>query len=580
MNHHYVRNSLVFSAILAFTVSFAGPALGQTITVGLDSSTARSFPMRFYGANGQERDSLPWDQEMCTAGVCIPDNPGFSPALQRLHYGILRFPGGTGANYWNWSTGDSVTNYDPDTLKGAEKPPSPFPAPLSEFAAELNSASQPGGTTPTRGDYVLNMLTDPLCVTFSGGFCGYSPSSPNETYQLQLLQQLANDQISVGHLELGNEFFYDASIFPNYPVVYPTVTKYANVANQWITDIKNLYPSVKIAAVGANSAKSYPCDLTAPRIDSWNCGLMNTLVGADAVTLHVYPPSGLCVGNVCSPLTDSTAETMLETPFTSWDTIVSHDFPSLTNNNYVPNIWFTEYNLNDPNTQALGTWAQGLYVATFSLLYATNPRVEMALHHDVQSTGPGGDIFATNDAFSQAYGISIGTAIDGYTAMGLTSREVDIAALGQTNAEALTFPSGPTFDNSTHPKLIGEVFSNCSGNCTATTECPSGSNTTVECQIIILNLDNQPHTVNISGPLPKGGTYRQIYGSAKTYVDGNLTSNGFEGFDANLAPDNLTLVSSPLPLPGAVALVCGPNSSATTACLPLPPFSITRIIGQ
>ena len=70
-----------------------------------------------------------------------------------------------------------------------------------------------------------------------------------------------------------------------------------------------------------------------------------------------------------------------------------------------------------------------------------------------------------------------------------------MAGLGQTSAETLTFAGAPTFDGS-HPKLIGELYSGATRP-----------------QIIILNLDNVAHTVNVSGVI-SGGTFRQIYGKA------------------------------------------------------------------
>jgi hypothetical protein len=169
----------------------------------------------------------------------------------------------------------------------------------------------------------------------------------------------------------------------------------------------------------------------------------------------------------------------------------------------------------------------------------------MALHHDVQAPGPGGDIFAKANGFS-SYGLSIATAVDGYTAMGLTTREVDTAALGMTHAEALAFPGAPTFDG-THPKLIGEIFWRAASG-----------------QMIILNLDNVAHTADIS-KLVSSGTCRQIYGEAGSYVDGNAVPGGFEGYDdASLAPANLTLATGTL----------------APASLSLPAFSITRIVAN
>jgi hypothetical protein len=566
------------------TAAAAAGAASNAATgaIAVTAGAARSLPTQFYGANGQERDAQPWDQidpSTCSPGPCRPYNPGFSAALQGLEYGILRYPGGTGANYWNWQSGDSVTHYDPKSLKGAETPPSPYPAPLSELKKELISASQPGELWTTQANYVLNMLTDPLCVAplAQNRYCTYFPSSPDESYQLRALAALGADGISVPTVELGNEFFYDTSVFPNYPAVFPTVEDYGRLAGQWTSDIKKAYPTMKVAAVGATYGSASPCEDSDPathRIHTWNCGLMKILaqlmipLGAaannvalpDAVTLHIYPESGLeglNSGPDGTTVNNDDAERMLLTPLQTWDTIVSDAFPSLTYPaaKYTPDIWITEYNVKnfvdprDPKFHPIGTWAQGLYVATFSLLFATHPRVQMALHHDVQSNGPGGDIFATETGFAGDQ-LAIGTKRDGYTAMGLTSREIDTAALGQTRAQALVFARAPTFDG-THPKLLGEMF---------TRDAATAS------RVVILNLDNVAHEVDLSAVV-SSGSYRQIYGDAGIYVDGKLAPDGFQGYvvdpSGKLTEDDLTLDEGPLP----------------ARPLSLPPFSITRISG-
>lgn len=556
MNSCGMKIRVALAVILASGACLAMPASGQPIAVSVDPSAMRVLPEHFYGANGQNRGEMPWDQIDPSTGQ--PYNPGFASALRGLRYGILRFPAGTGANYWDWRTGQPVTNYGPTT-------PSLYPSPLPELKRELRSASQPGGIR-TRGDYVLNMLSDPLCVPSGQTYCTYSTSSPDEAYQLELLRALAAESIDVAYLELGNEY-YGGSATSDYAAVYPTVEDYTTVANSWIKRIKSKHPALKIAAVAANSGPASTC-ASGTRKDTWNCGLMQTLAGADAVVLHIYPASGLPQG---SAVDNDTAETMLLTPLTTWDQIVGYDFPSLVNTSsgYRPAVWFTEYNLKDQTVNASGTWAHGLYVATLSLLFVSNPRVRMALNHDVYATGLFTDIFASADVFQSRYKLPIPTTVNAYSAKGLTTREVDTAALGKTCAAALTFPGAPTFDG-THPKLVGEMFTGGSSNDVRGSMTPSDYCfqlpiaellSATESQIVVLNLDNAAHAVSFRGLLSQG-SYQQIHGKAGSYVDGKVLSSGFEGYDADLSPANLTLTAN----------VLNPR------WLWLPPFSITRIV--
>jgi len=534
--------------------------LSAQIMVVLDAKHARSsFKAAFYGVNGQQRNSLPWDQVATPAMGCPPPTSGFSQALQGLNLGVLRFPAGTGSNYWDWQTGDF------DASSGM-KTPSCYVSHLLELQRELQSASQPSGTQ-THALFALNILTDPKCTTM----CTLSSGSPNEGYQLNLLRKAATDQINIDYLELGNEFYLNN---PDYKAVYPTAQDYATEANKWILDVRKLsgYSSVKIAAVGAHISDPSATD----RKNSWNRNLMTTLQGADAVTIHVYPGTNLPPGT--TSFDPSMAKTMLLVPFTTWESIVSNDLPSLVNlaKNYSPNVWVTEYNLKDTKVAAFGTWAHGLYTATLSLLFLENPRIQMAIHHEAQ--GPSAiypDIFATACGFdpnacgkqtttpcsgfvtsSWTYppsGSCMTTAIDGLSATGLTQTEINRATLGQGFAEKLTFPNAPTFDGS-HPQLYGWTFSG------------SPDNPPKPPQAVILNLSAQSETVDLATILAgSAATYRQLYATGPFfYVSGIVINNGndYRAYDADGGKREVHVNSGKL-------------SSSTT--LRLPAYSITRV---
>ena len=520
--------------VLALGLVATGSEVRGQVTVGLDSTTLRSFPQRFYGANGQERNSVPW----CQQGN--PDPAAFAIGLQGLQYALLRFPAGTGSDYWDWADGDYVDNYQlPSAIP---PPPSPFRSPLSELKSELSSCNQPG--QQMAAVFPLNVLEDPTCKPPMGSkFCAYSQESPNESYQLTLLSTLQSDNIRVPHVELGNELYGGGGTDP-FPTVYPTGQAFATRMNTWIADIRVTDPSATISIPMAICDQLVSCDA---RKGSWNANVLGTIHGEDAVTLHNYSPSGLTTG----PTIDNTsAETMLNQPFLFWDQIVSMVFPTLVDSTgSMPNVWFTEYNFRDDNIQAAGTWAHGLYLATYSLLYATNPRVKMALHHAVQGGAEFGDLFDSTNGFAGfPVAQSITTTLYGYSASGLTSREVDIAGLSQSQAEALTFNGGPTFSDG-HPKLVGELYTGAAN-----------------AQLIILNLDNQAHNINLSAlsVLSNGGSYRQIYGDAGAYVDGDVIAGGFRAWtvsNSTNTEDDLTLATQ--------------TTLPTT--LKLHPFSITRI---
>ncbi len=640
------------------TVS-GGEVTGYTVTAG-GSGYVSAPQVSFSGGGGSG----------ATAAATVSGG-AVGGALQQLDAGVLRFPAGTGANYWDYLAGDFLGNY-----YDGNSPPSNYPSPLSEFGAELTAASQASGTA-TQGLFVLNMLTDPQCVpTSPDDYCVPGPTSPNLIYQEQMLNSAKTMNLQPSYLELGNEYYLNDTC---YNAVYPTPTGvasnggvYAKAANAWIAGIQGLsgYSSEKIAAVGSHIDGS-------PARANWNQALMygdglgnGPLTGATAVTIHIYVASGLPSKATVSA---TNADTMLYRPFYVWsagnatgnDTVLDTDLPSLTNTTtgFSPNVWVTEYNLRDTNVAAFGTWAHGLFTASMSLVFLESSRIQMAIHHETQGSAIYADVLRSTTAFSPptfaitnsanlpnavqslaysqqltvAGGVSpytwslisgtlptgltltsggllsgtlgmstagtynlvfqamdhtsatttaalslkvqpsgtptmncsgggvasssqypptMQTKVNGLSAQGLTTREIDAAALGQTRAQKLTFGSGaPFFADGVTPEIYGWIFS-------------GGA----QSQIVILNLSGTAEVIDPSVVIGSSATsinVRQLsdtdpgaYVTGGSYLSGSTI--GFEGINAS----------------GIAEPVLANTSTFTAAptSLSLPAFSITRIV--
>jgi hypothetical protein len=262
---------------------------------------------------------------------------------------------------------------------------------------------------------------------------------------------------------------------------------------------------------------------------------------------------------------DTNTARMLDQPYELWN----YYLRSYIDNNLViegaatqPEIWFTEYNLHDSSVPAGGSWAHGLYTATYSLLFANDPRVTLALHHEVQaSTIEFEDIFSADGFTAFANdgnnyppyfkGAVFDTTPYGLTAQGLTTQMINTAAVDQNEAQSLSFSGGPTFADGQlqDPAMFGEVYAT------------QGSSTS---QVIILNLSRTSQTVDLSG-IVSGGTYYQIYGDSNAYVTG--------------APPSTK--GGPWPAyhkGGDPAFLSTITAQGFTNPLPLPPYSITRIV--
>ena len=114
------------------------------IPVSLDSCHSRSLPNRFYGSNGQQRD-FDWQ-------TTVTNKHGlqFKDVLPTMNMGILRFPVGTGSNYWDWKSGKFLPFYGHSIPGGW---------PLSELALELSDFGVLGRPVASRGFLGFGRLT-------------------------------------------------------------------------------------------------------------------------------------------------------------------------------------------------------------------------------------------------------------------------------------------------------------------------------------------------------------------------------------------------------------------------------------
>ena len=491
-------------------------ASGQTITVGTDTKTTRTLPGGFFGYNDQSATSL------------NRQDPNCLNAISKVWAQVIRFPGGQNGNYWDWQTGLPITNYNTGITVGKNV----YPRLLDSLPQQMSAQH----ATPI---FMLNMLTDPQCKPPAGGLCQYVPSSPNLNYQIQMLQAAQALGIPVRYVELGNEFYL--SNITGYPQVYPdpvnssdppASTVYARLATQWIAAIKKQFPQALVAVVGASGASG-----SNSRRSLWNQGLFPALQGEDAITLHTYIRTAVPKGTMVFDA--AAAQYMLATPFSNW-TSLQQDIAKIPQN--IP-IWFTEYNLGDETNPVWGTWAHGLVVATMTMLYLEEPRVVVMAKHCLVADGVFAEIFSSDAGFATGAGGTYTppstpppTAQWGRTAQNLTMAEIAAAADSATQAVRLSFPGVPTLSGggTSYGALYGWSFQAGSAR-----------------RVVVLNLSNQPLTIDVGGLGLAGAAYDQISGAPFTYVTGGLSGS----------PSNLTEQSGAL---------------TGTSCA-LPAYSITRI---
>lgn len=423
------------AAVLAWPAS---PAAAATISVRRTGSP-RALTPQFFGLNGNNIQSgTRWD------------NADLGTALASLRPGILRYPGGTIANYWDWRTG----GFQPNGPWPGDTGATPIDDSLGPFAVALQRSH-------AEALFVLNVLS-------IDGRLATSADNPRLIQeQIAMLQAAAAAGIRVKRVELGNEFYLGGPAAgahgSDYLTRFPTATAYAQEANSWVSALRAAFPTVTIAAVGADAA-----GINMARREGWDAGVLASLSGANALTLHPYIP-------VNDPA--ATPQSLLSLPYARVQSLVATEFQQLASAGL--GAWITEFNMVD-QTPAMtfgGTWTHGLFIAAFALLLAQNPIVSLVDVHNVLGDAATGVLFDSTDGFDAA---APTTQLLGRTAMGATFASLLQASAVSTTAQPLTFLAGPVLDGGA-PGLVGMDFTG------------GGQH-----QVVIVNLTATDMTLNVS----------------------------------------------------------------------------------
>ena len=379
------------------------PRVLSAAPLGASFGPARTVPRGLLGFNG----------EAVTGAGEVWTNPGFARAVAALHPQAIRVFGGTPANFWNWRTGTFVLAQDVPRSLAALR--ATVHVTLADWARIVRQAD----ALPV---FDLNMLTSDLPA------------------QLAMLHAARALGMPVLDVELGNELY-----LPTYAKRFRDGAAYGREASRWIAALKRAFPGVSVAA------DAYPGpDNNAGTVDRreqrWNAGLLRTLRGESALSMHTYFASGL--GPRASLASPRSAAAMLTGPtrrFVAFARLLST----------LPNrvkIWVTEWNLFDTVARVHETWAQGLAVAAYGFDLLTTPRVAQADYHALVSNGPFDALFGSRDDFGPAdphgqfrpvLADPPATPVYGLAAGGVAMQALLGALAGAHELRALGFGSAP-----------------------------------------------------------------------------------------------------------------------------------------
>ncbi len=314
--------------------------------------------------------------------------------------GTLRYPGGSPANYWHWTTSR------PDNQH------SKYPLSLQDLK-RLVTAS---GATPI---FDLNIMTASL---------------QSQVAMLRAAQHLG---LPVRFIELGNEFYLPK---PNYLQAFPTALNYGQRVAAWIPTLHKDFPGAQIAAVGF--AQNLSSAYVTSRESTWNTTVLKTAPGLKNVTMHLY----------WRPNVSGVAD-QLAVPFQTWAQVEKDSLSKLPPST---SVWVTEYNMMNKQkvggkitfVPPQGTWTQGLFVGTMDLLMLRDPRIKLTDYYAaVENYGDYGAIIPPTGQLRPS---------------GAVQQLISRAAAGMTFSEPLKFARGPMLLGK-YPGLVGCVFRNAAG---------------------------------------------------------------------------------------------------------------------
>lgn len=424
-------------------------------------------------------------------------NQSFIDSVQNLNIQLIRYPGGTESQYFDWQTGRSVpaslwtngTLFNHSYIGTAPH--------ISYPLSELHYFYQQTGIKPV---FCLNMLTKTL------------------SNQIQMLQTAASLGIPVHYIELGNELYFNVTDFTN---KYPNPIDYVlDVKNNWIPQLSSLFPNAKIAVIGSyDGLTDLNNNTVPPRIYTWNDTLFAQNVGADGITFHYYIPPNT------TTLSNPNITQALAAPFKHWQTMKINTVDKVTNG---MECWITEYNLNDGNQTTYSiasSWTHGLYTAALFSQMLEEPKITMLLNHQIT----GSPAFASLASYTP-FGDTLTNRL---TAEGNAMRLIHQAVKGNNTATKLNFSNNPTITVNTtnYPSLIGWVFDNGADK-----------------ELYLLNLSNTNFTLDLSSVITGTFEYEQISATnplQKDITTQNLIINkGFSNSSIQSLAYSLTYVKN------------------------------------
>lgn len=456
----------------------AAAAEGEPIFVRLDraSATPRSLAPAFLGFNANlVAVHAPW-RDLRLLDV-----------LKQMQPGNLRYPGGTVANYWNWSDGAVDRRFRPSDL-GVSK-------------GLLRQAAGNGG-------YTLENLAIAVSATGAVPVFVANMLLYDVEEQIAHLRRARSLGLPIRFVELGNEFYFGRGAHPAVFEKYPTVEAYGAAVRRWSRRIKAEFPGVKVSAVATGPMRD---NRKSERRLEWDRRLFSQIDGVDAISVHLYASAGLDepdAGNSASvwgtPEQQRAQAARLRTAEGVQELIgrtTAFVVEKLRDDHYPRGLelWITEFNVIERVGALRGSWAHGLAVAAFVDAFLRHPSVALACYHNFFAQAMFTAVWKPSNEFRQSV-LDVDAAPQPYAAngAGVVMSFLLSALRGVTAASPiLVSPYFASDRRATSPSLLGGVR--------AWLLTKAGEERTM-----LLNLTGQPVQCVTSGEASRTVTLKQL----------------------------------------------------------------------
>jgi len=467
----------------------AGQAGAQAIPVSLTGS-ARTVTPALLGLNAVNVTGPRWDDSKLDA------------VLSKFRAGVLRYPGGTNANYWDWQKG---------WFQPGGQWPSETPTPVNDTIGVFKPALNAAGSAPM---FVLNVLT------YQGAVGSNQLNATMLQGQIAFLRAAAKAGLPVKRVELGNEMYLTGAVNhgpygQDYVKRFPTAADYASQMNVWIAALHKDFPGVQVAPVAADP-NFIPG--VSPRRQTWDQDVLPALHGEDVVSVH----------EIQRVYQSGPAATVLAQPYIRYQKFKSDQLKLIVADK-LP-VWLSAYNMEDqtPGHTLEGTWMHGLYVAEQTLLFLANPVFKYIGLSGSVGTAHGGAIFDGPNGLGPGKPHTVPLAL---TAAGATLAQIEGVFRGASKSQALAFTGGPALGGTGAPALTGEAVTTPSGR-----------------KLVLVNASSQAVTLSLSSLFPGGfKAFQRTAPSVTTLVTGpsSTTTTTTTGTgQLHVGPYSLVTVSS------------------------------------